>query len=75
MKLHCPFRKTSVGCLFVPIKVGADHPPFSYTPDGAINRILKHIKRDHSMDDITTFFEDYLAQEYHVLATTAKEAS
>lgn len=65
MKLDCPFKRTSVGCLLPPVEIGDDNPPFSYIPCVAISRIINHIKRDHSLDDIITYFEELLAEEFN----------
>jgi len=58
-KLHCPIRN----CLRPPLKVGRDNPPFEYTPDDAIKTIVCHLHNDHSLLEIITFFEDYMANE------------
>jgi len=64
MKLYCPLTATSVGCLYPPTKTGINNPPFSYEPNDAIKKIIEHIKRDHSINQIICFIEEYLAEEY-----------
>lgn len=64
MKLRCPFNASTIRCGYT-IEVRnfkEDNPPFFYSPQTGIDKMIEHIQKIHPFADIMTFFEDYMAK-------------
>lgn len=64
--LRCPLRESiTLNCLrVIKVKDGKEsNPPFWYSPEEGIAKMMKHIQDSHSLRDFKTFFEDNLASQ------------
>jgi len=68
IRLGCPFCNS-----FYTIGEKTD-PPFRWTESDAIKAVVSHIERNHTILEIKTFFEDYLADKYFTSPSRIKEA-